>query len=54
LQHGLDLKRAQLSEEQEQPDSHGGIANAGDHERLARSVTIFRVFVPEADQQVAA
>ena len=51
---GLHLDRAHLAEQEEQAEQHGGVADAGHHERLARGVAVLRLLVEEADQQVAA
>ena len=53
-QQRLDIEGAEFSEQQEQAQGHGSVADAGNHEGLARGAAVGRVPVPEADQQVGA
>ena len=43
-----------MLEEQKQADDHRGVANASHDECFARRESVYRIRVPEADQQVAA
>src|SRR5512146_2412519 len=54
LQERLNLQRAEAREKHEQADGHRGVADARDKECLARGTSVNGVFVPEADQKIAA
>ena len=50
----LNLEGIQPGEKQKQADGHSRIPHAGDDERLAGSIAVFRFRIPEADKQIAA
>ena len=50
----LNIQRAQITEEQKQPDHQGGIADAGHDECFASGPAILRVAIPEPDEQITA
>ncbi len=48
------MQRAQMVKQQEKAQSHGCIADARNHEGLARGPAVGRVRVPETDEQITA